>query len=910
MRGCKGSSMRSCEGSGWNGLFYPNDRNSSLSRYGKDFKTPRSASIFHLNGLVLHTKPTQRRVADPPHMRVSRSSVELLGTPQSGRGLPVHRHNSRLHQLHRPRSSTPSSSLSHLYSRPHGSSPLTAIGHHVSSRHVHTTRDSPPGNHATALSFEYAPGMGHDASGKHRAALDALLAALRQADILKLYFCLLDLTRGTSEHDPDFCRIVQSMPATTFSEIIRCFDPINISKHVDSAPGLAISYGAALFTSLGELVNKWGVKTLYLQIFNRLRLVQRARRLTIDHRFRPLLNDYAVLLRCAGAISDVGAAKLIWYEMKKDGYAAWNHRHYTDFLKTRYLTERLYTNNDLARLRLRPLDMHRSSIHLDPTTAKRLKHMAVNLTRIRPHRFGQNVNEQYFAEPQSRMLRTRKPLRLLERKLFSRRLIPGDEQLICAILKANGRMGRMQESMKLLRSCWDILIVKDKESGDYQIGGGADFPPNSARSPTEALLDAVVTCFANMGEIDLAVRLVDFISRRYSIPVPDGVWSDLLDFARIMQTKSAATEWRIARFLNKIASADTILGIWAICTQEPYNFTPGMKDYYNLTKCLIGSHRSLDRPLEALRHIKPLYDEAARQMQDAWLELILTTRQGVSNHAAYHSYRVAQSRKSYMWYCIHYTTTQMLKCVSPGRLDDYNVVRHIPNMIKEFGPFMRLDVEYLTATGKVTLRNDATQLKPIEITQLVDQPRPLTDRPAYVNLERDREDENELGLEEEEEVDRHAIDELLEPSGSSYDAFEESRTHKTSPMAGSRADETEGSDGTLSGDSAPHLDDDWEEQGARVVTRSNVLQLVDRPAILFRPLYSSRDYTSRNGEPTLEALRREGKVFTGYHDDPRKVEFAAHRVSRSSLRGAAVPADLHKDVSRTKLLEHILWMRA
>lgn len=783
----------------------------------------------------------------------------------------------------------------------------------------------------------------YDAFGKYMTALDSLLVALRKGEILKLYFCLLDLTRGASEHDPDFCKVVQSISATTFSEILRCFDPVNISNHVDSAPGLAISYGAARFTPLGELVNKWGVKTLYVQIFNRLRLVQRARRLTIDHRFRPLLNDYAVLLRCAGAISDIGAAKSIWIEMKLDGFASWNHGHYTDFLKTRYLTERLYTNNDLARLRLRPLDMHRSSTHLSAEIVRRLKHLTANLIHIRPHRFGQNVNSLYFAEPLSRISRKRKPLRKLERKLVMRSLIPGDEQLVCAVLKANGRVGRAQDSMKLLRSCWNIQIVKNKELGIYEISEGVDFPPGSARSPTEALLDAVVTCFGNMGEIDLALKLVDFISRRYGIPIPDGVWSDLLDFARIMQTKSAATEWRIAGLFTKIARADATLNIWKICTQEPHNFKPDMRDYYNLTKSLIGPHRSLNKPLEALRHIKPLYEEAARDMQDAWLELVLTTRQGVPNHAAYHNYRVAQSRKSYMWYCIHYTTTQMLKCVSPSRIDDNNAVRHIPNIIGEFGAFMRPDIEYLVATGKVTLHNDSSRHKTREIIQLVDQPRPLSERPPYVETTRDekgasedQEDDDELaslftaqerhdedeafhreesrsldktaiigrgGIEnqdkilDEEELNHHLIDKLLNG------ALEESRTYKRPQMTGAR--EADGSDETSSSDFAPHLNNDWNERGARVVTRSDVLQVVDRPAYQFRPRYSSP-----NDEPTLKALWEDGKEFTGYHDDARKARFAAHRVLRSTLRDAALPADLHKTASVTKMLEHVLWMRS
>lgn len=728
------------------------------------------------------------------------------------------------------------------------------------SRQIHTSRST----NATVLSSGagFAPGSEHDAfwpdtngGARYAAAVEPLLAALRQDDIPKLYFCLMNLTRGASEHDPDFRMAVQSISATTFSEILRCFDPVNISDRLDSAPDINISYGAALFTPLGELVNKWGVKILYVEIFNRLRLVQRARRMTRNHKSRSLLNDYAIMIRCAGAASDVEAAKSIWVEIKLDGFADWNHAHYADFLKAKYLTERLYVNNDLSRLRLRPIDMHRSSTNLDKKTALRLKWLSANMINRRRHRFGQNVNQQYFAEALSRVLRKRKPLMRIENKLNKRGLVPGDEKLACALLKANGRMSRIKASLTLLRSCWDISVVKDSQSGEYHISGGSDFPLASVRAPTSALLDAVATCFGNMGELNLALGLVDFISRRFDLPVPDSVWSDLLDYARIMQTDTAAREWRVARVDDKIARPETTYAIWEVCTQEPYKFKPGIRDYYNLTKSLIGSRRSIKRPLEALRHIKPLYDEAARDLEDAWLELTLTAQQGVSNHAIYQRYRVAQSRKSYIWYCIHYTTRQMLKYVKPGRIDDNNAVRHIPGLLEEFAQFMPTKVNYHIATGKVELRNDCSLLRPLEITQLNDETEPR----------------------DEDDLEHQMSDAPSLSSGSQHATLEETRNAKI----------------------------EWEEDLARVTPRRHVLQVVDRPAYLFRP-----KYTSKENELTLDGLRRDGKVFTGYHDDPEKVPFAAHRVLRSISHGAGLQADLHKNPSATKMLEHVLWMRA
>lgn len=784
-------------------------------------------------------------------MRVSRLSVELPGTP--GRGFPVHapKHvygcTSKLHQLHRPRSCSPSTT------------PSTPVGRNVSRRYAH---QAPPLNgHVSHFGHGApAPNIDHRRS-RYDADLTRLLAALRQREILQLYFCLLDLTQGANERDLDFVDVVQRIPATTFSEILRCFDPVHVASHVDSAPGMRISYGTAVFTDLGELINKWGVKIIYVQIFNRLRLIQRARRLSHDARSQPLLNDYAILLRCAGAISNIPAAKLVWHEMKEDGFADWNHGHYPDFLKARYLTERHYVNNDLSRLRLRPLDMYRSSISLPSRVVRKLKGLSGSYISSNTHRFGQNPNQVYFAEPLTRLLRGRKPILRLLRKLTVRNMLRIDEQLCCVVLKANGRMGRTKSSLELLRALWNIRVLRDDESGAHHVEGGADFPPGSAQAPTDSLLDAVVHCFGNMGELRLALKLVDFISRRWSIPVPDSVWSDLLDFSRIKQTKLAVTELRAARFDSKTTRPEMTLSIWNLCTEEPHNFKPGMRDYSNLTQAFIGSHKSLGRPLEALRHIKPLYDEAVRKMQDAWLELVLTTRQGVPNHSAYRKYRVAQSRKSYMWYCIHYAVKQMIKHHHPSKADDPSTVRHIPDLIKEFAPFIGEKIKYATATGQVTFGNDRSRSNFTVTGQLVHRPRVSCGLPPSVNIELSRR--------------RREVDNVT----ATQDTSSKSRDHQGGAPVG-----------------PPEL--------YAPLQRTSILQIVDRPARLVRPRWSSP-----NDELTASGLLADGKLFTGYHDDPLKEPFAAHRVLRWTFRNIAMPPNLLEGDPKG-LLKQALWIRA
>ncbi|CAN8096344.1 unnamed protein product [Discula destructiva] len=692
-------------------------------------------------------------------MRTIPRSVELLlSTPRRGLHPRVHNktHPSvlHLHPYRRSRSLTTSPS----------SSPRTCATRTPDG--FHGRANSCRGGFARHINHQhYVPQSSTEPGARnYNAQVKALLAALRQNDTLKLYFCLLDLTRGASLDHAPFCRAVQSIPPTTFSEILRSFDPFHVSQCVDSAPGLPISWGAAIHTPLGELINKWGVKILYVRIFTRLRLVQRARRQPMfdpgdsSLPIRPLLHDYLVLLRCAGATSNITAAKTIWYELAADGYALWKHSElFAEFVKARYLTEPLYANNDLARFRLQPLDMHRSATVLTRQQVRELSHLRAKLLNKHSHRFGQNVQEIFFAEPLTRLLRKRKPLARLQRRAMLRHMVPGDESLLCAILKANGRNGQVYASNVLMRF-WGINISNFRsEIGQREISGGHDFAPGAAQAPTEALLDAVVHCYGNMGEISLASALVDFISRRWNIPVPDNVWSDLLAFARIHSTDPAAREWRIAGMSNKITRPGMVVKIWWQCTQEPHNFQPSMKDYYCLVKSILRPMAPLTRSLDALRQLTPLYHQTVRQMQDAWAELILTTQQGVSNHAAYRRYRMLQASKHYIWHCFHYTSRQIFHSLKPAHVQDHNAVRLMPDIVAELGPFMTKTIQYRIATGVVDLHLDNAPLQTVTSKQTLQRPEPLLHR---LSVQREAGDDSRFP--------RHGLQDTYERAPSSF----------------------------------------------------------------------------------------------------------------------------------------------
>ncbi|KUI63029.1 hypothetical protein VP1G_10162 [Cytospora mali] len=763
-------------------------------------------------------------------------------------------------------------------------------------RYAHTNAQGPP-----VWSQDNGSGAGSSPGtfAYYYDALDPLLNALRQGDTLKMYFCLIRFV----SHDNDigsscFTEVVASIPAITFSEILRCFDPFNVAKEIDTAPGINISYGAAIHTPLGELINKWGVKLLYVRILNRLHRMQQARR---NARIRPLLNDYVILMKCAAATSDIRAVKDIWNSMKEDGYSHWRHSEaFTEFVKASYLSEKLYANNDLARFRLRPLDMHRSSLKLPKGQQFRLLNLRSNITRFQRHRFGENMSEPYFAEPLTRLQRKRNPLRKLERRARRRGMLPGCEKALCAFMKANGRNGRLKASNYLLKMYCGIVIQRDKASGTIEVGRGFAHPPGSPRAPTEHLLDAVVHCYCCMGEVIMAVKLVDFISRQFSIPVPDKVWSDLLQYARIMQTKPTANEWAIAHFHQKVVRADTVLDIWDLCTQEPYNFQPGLQDYHNLIKSLIRKSGSMKKPIEALRQVKPLYDDAVRACEEAWCELLQTTMQQVPNHAAYRKYRRLKARKDYAWYCFHYSSCEILNMILPGRVDDHGGVREIPNLVSEFRHFMPRQIRYHIATGYVEFASDNPfRRNLVEEHQVVEDPKPLYERSPFGKSQRGQEEwiENRGNVKNRGEVEEDyalIIRDGMQVEDVDADGCEDIREVSTSQQEGEDiasklGQETSTDKDGVDGDGWPSpsywdLDDTPSFSTDRWVIDT---QVVEKPAYRYRPRYSGP-----SSKVSMKSIRKDGGEFTGYHDDHTRSHFAAHLVARTTIRVAGVPIDL------------------
>jgi hypothetical protein len=493
-----------------------------------------------------------------------------------------------------------------------------------------------------------------------------------------------------------------SLPSTTFSELLRSLDPARVANILDASDGLHLSAGFRAFTAVDSL-NKYGVRTLYLQLLRHLRAI-----FSLRHRAgRPILwSDYKVLLRCAGAASDHVSAKSIWKIMdRKDDIAKRNGEAYAEFIKARFLTEPLYSQYTMERFRVRPRDLNTTKRRLPKATLARLDRLRLSLRANKSDMYGIDPHQEEKTQDLIRVLGRPWPVRRIWKSVE----ISGatvDEKALASAIVAHGRTASLLEIETLLSQWFGITIVRDKKSGQTQVSGGRDFSAGSPCRPTELLMEALVQALGANAEISLSIQLVDFISSRYGIPISAKTWSSMLAWTYVSASKPASTEWRIMGYHTKIVSAKQVLMVWNAMTSAPYNIKPTFEDRNLYIKALIqlgDIHLALEQMIEGREE----YNAMAKEHEDAVFEWVLSKSRGVpkpNSSDIYRAMRRTRIMKDHGWYTVQLWCHKLLK-TSTKYTKNKGVFASctIPRLVDEFREFMPDPVNYNTSSGTVNL---------------------------------------------------------------------------------------------------------------------------------------------------------------------------------------------------------------
>lgn len=336
---------------------------------------------------------------------------------------------------------------------------------------------------------------------------------------------------ATSNITADLVDDLPHLPPTAFSELLRCLDLWRVSKELDNTKNMHIGSGvAAEFTPLGDAVNGYGVRKNYVTLLDHL-LSLTQRRFEAGHGL--LLSDYKILLRCVGAASDPAVAKRIWHMMEAHQHVSWRESDaYNEFVRARFLTEPLYSQNDFSGFRVRPINLHRRKRVISHAGLNKLKVLRRNHILRQVQASGLDQNDEGFRLPDHSHLTLQPGKRRPISKVYERILSAGiDEPLLCSAIIAFGSTGSLKQIRdNILSRYWGVNSKVSRQTGVTTVHGPIrPYPHDSSLYPTERLLGAIVQRFCSGAEVASAFELVDFVSRNYDVPIPRRVWFSLLE---------------------------------------------------------------------------------------------------------------------------------------------------------------------------------------------------------------------------------------------------------------------------------------------------------------------------------------------------------------------------------------------
>ncbi|CAK7222084.1 hypothetical protein SCUCBS95973_004721 [Sporothrix curviconia] len=504
--------------------------------------------------------------------------------------------------------------------------------------------------------------------------------------------------------------LVANLPPTVFSELLHSLDPFLVSQKLDELRDIVVSPEMATLTPVGSTVTVFGTRMLY-QCLSEMLFTVFLRRSEAGHEHLRLLpKDYIVLMRAAGAASDVVTAKRYWAEIDKSGQSKWrNSKISSEYMRARFLTSSLYLQHDVARLRVQPLNLHYLKIKYQSARLYTLDNIRRGGEVALTHRFGHDVNKINFAAHLSRMMRCKWPPRHVYQKALD--IGRADElSAKAAYLIALGRTGSLQEVTSRLYSIWGVRVMYQKRTKFERVVGATPMNRKVLLYPTAELLDAVVQAFCSNCEVSLALKTVTHIAQSFGIHVPDRVWFDLLKWADALSSPKMDREWDIAGFPTRKVAPNTVDAIWTVMTSEPYNVRPGFDQYDMLIRSMLRrldtkSPDSLLPALQLMRQMKPLYQAKLREHEDALKALAETRALGHADEGpAVMRLRQATTEKWHMWFCFHRWCDQIINSGHSAAADSELLTRWIPIIVDEFRPFLLRDTWYPMPTGIVRLR--------------------------------------------------------------------------------------------------------------------------------------------------------------------------------------------------------------
>lgn len=523
-----------------------------------------------------------------------------------------------------------------------------------------------------------------------RPSMTALRSALRRQEPHEVLKILLDDLRPDASGTSGY--MLHRMPPTMFSEVLRCLNPENFipryqELHMQASSahstmmGLGNLYGWDSYYALGEV--------LFGQISNII---------GVRNRSWPLaLSDYKQLLRFAQSCGRRTMLEDIWNSMHYNGIVP-DSECYNIYLMHLCWSERF---DPKRRFRLRVIPFH-----LLPRTWNSPPYS------LGGHKIGDRVGIKANA---SRLFRE-----MIEQG------ISGNEETFSLLMVAMAREADLDNVETLLQRVWGIDVGAIMTGDDLEIPPPKHFSSDSPFYPSEKLLFTIAHIYGINNKIPTALKIVDFISRQYSIKIPRLAWSELLRWTFVLSLpRNKTTRWRKpARKFERLHAGieageasghmppEAVTNLWFTMVSEPYNVKPTMEMYDmvirnlkdrqrwgDMEACMKEAYRRvLKKEFRALswmyrRANTAMYRRLPKDLRNQWMRDLLFRRLQFKRHRLY----------------VRTWVRHLLKSSSKSMpLDTWSSL-NIPCILESWSSFLPRVVEYKTDSGEVRLRTQSTE---------------------------------------------------------------------------------------------------------------------------------------------------------------------------------------------------------
>ncbi|KAJ2902628.1 hypothetical protein MKZ38_000295 [Zalerion maritima] len=492
------------------------------------------------------------------------------------------------------------------------------------------------------------------------------------------------------------------MSQPTFSAILRYLDPFKIGPQVDPAHDMEIPMAAIQDVAFTDLIEPTGARRIYVFLF---RLVNWFFGLRIGAGLLPARSDWNCLMRLAGTTGDRKIARRVWSAsvsiQRGPGIDVRNTDTFADFIQSRLQTIPLYNNFSIPKTRASVFEIgFKSNITISRGQRKLIYHNRLRKALRDLQKYPVQTVEQALGSGDIGY--GTQWFNDFFNFLYKRGIV-ATEDLICTTIVALSRMGSLNLVRKLLDMAWGIQIQVDKEASNVTIVGGRDIPPGHPLYPTKQLLDTVIQAFGSNSQIQTCVKLADFVSSRYDIPLTPDAWTALLTWTQVSSSRSVLREWKQAGFHTKLVDPETMYMVWETMTGKPYNIKPRFCDYEIFIPFLLSSGE-INRAAKAIyaawdAHWKTQESEFRKAEEAYYLSL---GSEGATDRQAIRYERALVRCKAMRWR-ISSWIKKLCSCAAPQSDDDDFIVRRLPNMVKDFEKFDQLPLTYKTFNGEVSL---------------------------------------------------------------------------------------------------------------------------------------------------------------------------------------------------------------